>query len=48
MTPDGWVFGYIPMIHAGATAVYDAALEERDPPELEPGSGRLVDAVAND
>ena len=50
VTPDGWVFGYIPMIHAGAAEVYDAALEERDPPELESGSesGRLVEAVADD
>lgn len=48
VTPDGWMFGYIPMIHAGATAVYDVALEERDPPELESGSGRLVEAVADD
>ena len=50
VTPDGWVFGYIPMIRARAAEVYDAALEERDPPELESGSesGRLVEAVADD
>lgn len=54
VTPSGWVFGYIPMLHEGTAAVYDAAFEEREQPELESGSnesgssGRLTEAVADD
>ena len=53
VTPDGWVFGYIPMLNEATAAVYDAAFEQRDEPaELDSGgqppSGRLTEAVTND
>lgn len=54
VTPSGWVFGYIPMLYEETAAVYDAAFENQDRPELESGSdessssGKLTEAVADD
>jgi hypothetical protein len=54
VTPDGWMFGYIPMLHDEDARVYDSVVEDVEQPELESGSdesgssGRLTEVVSGD
>lgn len=54
VTPSGWVFGYIPMLHDEDAAVYDSVVEKVEQPELESSSnksgnsGRLTEVIPDD